>query len=281
MKNLIIITITAISLSYSLSLSAQKTKIANNQSAHTSFDWQQPIHSMGLLFSLNSSFIQQSTSPNEIKVPLHSTIYFRPECILRYSYVIKNGWGITVEIPFGEFRRYIHHGHIPQHIADSLQDNGIALGYKGNELGVNSYYLGFSLKASHLANVHKNIALQSEVGLKWLPFLKTDKKLFDNATGDFTDYSGDVYMNCTPTLSTASYAVPDLAFSFNVLVHGKNPAHNFVFGINANLGLMDRVHFKYQTTNSLPTHLQSSGEFGWRMSSIGLHIGYQWMTMKK
>jgi hypothetical protein len=80
-----------------------------------------------------------------------------------------------------------------------------------------------------------------------------------------------------PVLSAASYAIPDLAFSFNVLVHGKNPANNFVFGINGNVSFMDRFHFKYQTTDVLPEYLQSSGEFGWRMSSIGFHIGYQWM----
>jgi hypothetical protein len=40
------------------------------------------------------------------------------------------------------------------------------------------------------------------------------------------------------------------------------------------------VHFKYQTTKVLPEQLQSSGEFGWRMSAIGFHIGYQWMMEK-
>ena len=34
-------------------------------------------------------------------------------------------------------------------------------------------------------------------------------------------------------------------------------------------------------TDVLPENLQSSGEFGWRMSSIGFHIGYQWMIGTK
>ena len=135
--------------------------------------------------------------------------------------------------------------------------------------------------------MHKNIALQSEVGLKWLPFIlpakifNFEESISEFAIYDNTEKEGLVYMNCMPAISAASYAVPDLALSFHVLVRGKNPIHNFIFGINANISFLDRFHFQYQTTNVLPERLQSSGEFGWCMSSIGFHIGYQWMRGKK
>jgi len=282
MKNSIKIIVLVTNVLFFVTASAQETVTIEKQ--HMSFDLQQPVHSIGLLFNMGSSFIEPKyknrTGLMQISNPF---IVVSPELTIKYSCAIKNGWGITAEIPFGFFDRSVHHSYIPKHIADTLWTNGNGTGnYMGNEIRLNTYYLGLSLKASHLANVHKNISLQSEVGLKWLPFLTPAKKMeIDESAGEFISYEGDVYMNCTPTVSAASYAVPDLAFAFNVLVHGKNPAHNFVFGINGNISLMNRVHFKYQTTNVLPEHLQSSGEFGWRMSSIGFHIGYQWMTGKK
>lgn len=280
MKKLKTIIVLTINVLFFVTVSAQEAVTKNKP--HTSFDLQKPVHSIGFLWSENASFIEPKYKNRTGTIQIKDrSMYFSPKWTLKYSCAIKNGWGITAEIPFGVFDRYVRHGYIPKHIADTLP-NGWSEDYTSNEITINTCYLGFSLKASHLANVHKNISLQSEVGLTWLPFLTPAKKAeFEESESEFVSYEGYVYMNCMPSISAASYAVPDLAFAFNVLVHGKNPSHNFVFGINGNISFMDRVHFKYQTTDVLPAHLQSSGEFGWRMSSIGFHVGYQWMTGKK
>ena len=285
MKHLTISVALVINLLFFNTIHAQEAVIIKKP--YTSFDLQEPVHSVGLLLGLNTSFLPKSKNTNGVIHPSTSSINLFPELTLRYSCAIKNGWGITAEIPFGTFYRGFDYGLGRNVAKDTAWSNGVIGRGNGDRIEVAASYVGFSLKASHLANVHKNISLQSEVGLKWLPFTTPAKKVDINDSecefviSDGTETDKLVYMNCTPTISAASYAVPDFAFSFHVLVHSKNPAHNFVFGVNGNISFMDRIHFKYQTTDVLPTHLQSSGEFGWRMSSIGFHIGYQWMTGKK
>ena len=265
-----------------------KKKEERQKAPYTVFDLQNPVHSVGLLVSGGGALKHKFKNTKGVIQP-YMYNDFVPELTLKYSCAIKNGWGVTAEIPFGFFRRGITHGlALWEGISDdTVWSNGVVGRGYPTYTGMGTYYLGFSLKASYLAQVHKNISLQSEVGVKWLPFV-IPAKMWDigESVGKFyisdgTETEELVYMNCLPVLSATSYAVPDFAFSFNVLVHGKNPANNFVFGINGNISFMDRFHFKYQTTNVLPEYLQSSGEFGWRMSSIGFHIGYQWMTGKK
>ncbi|MDR1345602.1 MAG: hypothetical protein LBK03_02730 [Bacteroidales bacterium] len=268
-----------------------KTKKYRQQEPYTSFDLHKSVHSIGISFSggfpLYCKF-KNTTGSLSFQKP-HVFNEFVPELNLKYSCFIKKGWGITVEVPFGVFRRTVKRIFDFQNLPiDTVWSNGVVgWGDYGNGIGIKTYYLGFALKATNLVNVHRNVMLQSEAGLKWLPFITPAKWWdIDESVGEFVISDGTeteklVYMNCMPSISAASYAVPDLAFSFNVLVHGKNPAHNFVFGINGNISFMDRFHFKYQTTDVLPARLQSSGEFGWRMSSIGFHIGYQWMSGKK
>jgi hypothetical protein len=86
-----------------------------------------------------------------------------------------------------------------------------------------------------------------------------------------------IWLNDYLTFSQKYYAVPDLTLAVNFMVHGKKPHNNFVFGVNANLCFVDRVGFRYETTNELPEHLKSSGKYGWRTTSIAFHFGYQFM----
>ncbi len=267
----------------------KKAKEYRQKEPYTMFDLCENAHSLGLL--LYGGFpvkYDLKTIKGWIQPSLFN--YPTPELLLKYTYSIKDGWGITAEIiPLGIFIRDVGQSlDLFNDISrDTVWSNGVVGLGNGNSLGIRNYYFGFSLKASNLVNVHRNVMLQSEVGLKWLPFFRSAKHwLVDDSSGEFVISDGTeteklVYMNCKPSISAASYAVPDLALSFNVLVHGKNPAHNFVFGISANISFLDRIHFKYQTTDVLPAHLQSSGEFGLRMTSIGLHIGYQWIKGKK
>ena len=254
---------------------------------YVSFDLSKPVHSIGLTFSGGFSLNNNRINGTGIMQPQLNG-GFVPELNLKYSCLIKKGWGISIEVPFGTFKRSVSHGLSATYIpSDTVWSNGaVGVGYP-NYMELKAYYLGLSLKASNLVQVHKNISLQSEAGLKWLPFvIPAFWEEFNNSVSEFVIGDGNEthelgYMEFLPEISMRSYIVPDLAFSFNVLVHGKNPAHNFVFGINCNISFMDRFHFKYQTTDVLPAHLQSSGEFGWRMSSIGFHVGYQFMKGKK
>ena len=270
----------------SFSKPIHKTKDYRQKEPYTSFDLHKSIHSIGLSFSGGFSINHKFKNAKGLLKP-GLLSYGVAELNLKYSCLIKKGWGLTVEIPFGIFQRMVFQGIGGGVPIDTVWSNGVVGWGYGNETGIKTYYSGFSLKAANVVNVHRNVMLQSEVGVKWLPFIIPAKWwLIDESVGEFVISDGTeteklVYMNCMPSISAASYAVPDLAFSFNVLVHGKNPVHNFVFGINGNISFMDRFHFKYQTTDVLPAHLQSSGEFGWRMSSIGFHIGYQWIAGKK
>ncbi|NLJ82904.1 MAG: hypothetical protein GX330_07245 [Bacteroidales bacterium] len=277
--------ITVAFLFVSLSLYAQEGTTNNDtkENNHTTFyNFHKPTHSVGLLVGGNFSFIESKQKNTVGNMETSNAMFLSPQLTLKYSCIIKNGWGITVEVPFGSFyRNVIMDNNTPK---DTVWSNGVTGKGENNYLGFNTYYSGISLKASHVVSVHKNISLQSEMGLKWLPFIASAKDILAESPIEYTLSDGTetdklVYMNLTPSVS--NYAIPDFAFSFNVLVHSKNPAHNFVFGINGNISFVDRIHFNYQTTDILPTYLQSSGEFGWRTSSIGLHIGYQWMSGTK
>ena len=68
--------------------------------------------------------------------------------------------------------------------------------------------------------------------------------------------------------------------SVNFLVHGKNPSHNFVFGLNFNVDFTKRMSFVYSTIQSFPAKYQSSGRMLLNMTTIGLNIGYQFMAGK-
>jgi hypothetical protein len=77
------------------------------------------------------------------------------------------------------------------------------------------------------------------------------------------------------------YWIPNLSGSVNFLVHGKNPSHNFVFGLNFNVDFTKRMSFVYSTIQSFPAKYQSSGRMSLNMTTIGLNIGYQFMAGKK
>ena len=150
-------------------------------------------------------------------------------------------------------------------------------------------YVGLTLKCSYLAQIHKNIFIQPEAGIKFMPFVfpvrwgidQPDDELpipYCDAEGHGTNV---VWLKDKLYFSQKCYAVPDITLAVNFMVHGKKPQRNFIFGINANIGLVDRVSFKYHTTDVIPSHLQSSGKYGWKSSYLGFHIGYQFMTTKK
>jgi len=61
---------------------------------------------------------------------------------------------------------------------------------------------------------------------------------------------------------------------------GKNKAHNFVFGLNAQICFGDRLKINYKTTDVIPNESQSSGWANFRTTSVGLHLGYLFLKGK-
>jgi hypothetical protein len=134
--------------------------------------------------------------------------------------------------------------------------------------------------------------VQPEAGIKFVPFVLPLRSFdMENAMPSlvyyidretYPEHSRDIVWLEEPYYITQkSYSVPDITLAVNLLIHGKKPQNNFIFGINANIGFMNRISFDYYTTNVLPEHLQSSGSYGLKSSYIGFHFGYQYMTGKK
>ena len=254
------------------------------------FDFSKPVHSVALYFTSGFSFnVRMKDAQGEIS-PM-SGMSFVPEFNIKYSLSIKNGLGFAVEIPIGSFKRTSHYylgTFIPE---DTIWADGKAKGAGlPSSLGVRTPYVGLTLKFSYLAPIHKNMFIQPEVGIKFMPFvIPANRWGVDEVGADhvyYVDENGQsltdvIWMKDKFSISQKNYAVPDITMAVNFMVHGKKPHHNFIFGINANIGLVDRFSSEYHTTDVIPPHLQSSGKYGWKSSYIGFHIGYQWMTGKK
>lgn len=254
------------------------------------FDFSKSIHSVGAYFTSGFSFSSRMQEKKGKFVPTSGSC-FVPELNFRYSLSIKNGFGFTVEIPVGLFNRNT------LYMLDFLFPDPETIWADGNAVGPGSPviirttipYVGLGLNFSYLAQIHKNMLIQPEAGIKFMPFLfpsssfEQEGALAENIyyiddEGNETDV---VWLHNKPIVKQKYYAIPDITFALNFIVHGKKPHHNFIFGINANIGFVDRMSWKYHTTEAIPSDLQSSGRYGWKSSYIGFHVGYQFMTANK
>jgi hypothetical protein len=250
------------------------------------FDFSKPIHSVGFYFTSGFSVNTRLKDAQGAFAPEQYSSDFVPELNLRYNLTIKNGLGFAIEIPVGLFFRNISYwlstSLIPN---DSIWANGKAVGGGvPQSKSIAIPYVGAALKFSYLAQIHRNMFIQPEIGAKFMPFVypvesfMQDEPLntyyIDSELGE-TDI---IWLQEYPVIAIKNYIVPDITLAVNFLVHGKKPHHNFIFGINANIGLIDRLSFKYQTTEVFPSHLQSSGKYSLKSSYIGFHVGYQFMT---
>ena len=265
-------------------------KERNSYLQYETFDFSKPVHSFGFYFTSGFSFAPRIKEAQGKFRPMFNSSDYVPEFNLRYSLAVKNGVGFTVEIPVGFFQRHNSYhlwGLIPN---DMVWADGQATGAGyPNSGGVAVPYMGATLKFSYLAQIHRNVFIQPEAGIKFMPYIFPLKSWEPEnpmpAHIFYVDNDGQetnvLWLIDQPSISVKHYAVPDITLALNFIVHGKNPAHNFIFGINANIGWQDRLSFSYQTTNALPAHLQSSGKYGWKSSYVGFHVGYQFMKGKK
>ena len=247
------------------------------------FDSEKFIHSFGIFLNNGISLPTRLEQKKGIIQPLFQT-HYTPEINIKYNCTFRKGWGFSIDIPFGLFGRYVITdlmGIVP---SDTVWSNG-TVGSEYDWVGFeNIPYLGLSLKASYLCKIHRNIFMQPEIGVKFVPFLYQPDQFAEEWNFyiyDSTFTNNIAYMQCSLKIDKRLYFVPDFTTALNFYLHGKNPSHNLVFGLNANLCFVNRMAWTYHTTENLAGKYTSSGKFNWKTSYIGIHIGYQFMYGKK
>ena len=210
-----------------------------------------------------------------------------PELSLKYSHIFKNGWGISIELPIGLYSPCVYTDLSTIVPADTIWANGTK-GVIPDGFGFMEFFYGFELKAGYLQRIHKHILIQPELGIQLMPFFATTDRFskdWGNSINPNPPYDTNSfsikYMEYKLVFNQFLYFVPDFTTALNFYVHGKNPSHNFVFGLNANLCFVNRMAWTYHTTENLAGKYTSSGKFNWKTSYIGIHVGYQFMYGKK
>ena len=268
----------------------------------TTFDFTKPIHAVSLQLN-NGIAIGGKTIDKKGPITPKIDYSYTPELSLKYSCTFAKGFGFSIGIPFGYFFRKAHitlEGVVP---ADTVWANG-AVGWHDSDniiLALNRFS-GFSIQASFLKPIHDKIMMQCELGLSVKPFVRSAQDIDDDFGQIITYPDGSIsineyYIDCiyNPSDYTTGiqfglsklhchqegYWIPNLSGNVNFLLHGKNPSHNFVFGLSFNVDFAKRMSFVYGTIQSFPAKYQSSGRMLLNMTTIGLNIGYQFMAGKK
>ena len=247
------------------------------------FDFEKAIHTFGIFYNNGISLPSKLKDAKGIIRPFFQTRYI-PEINIKYNYTFRKAWGFSIDIPFGLYSQVTLSdltGIVP---SDTVWANG-TVGSNPDGVGINRIpYYGLSLKASYFHQIHRNIYMQPELGIKFVPFVFQPDQ-FAEEWGlyilDSTMTNNIPYMICSLKIDKRLYFVPDITSAMNFYIHGKNPAHNFIFGVNVNLCFVNRMAWSYHTTENLAGKYISSGKFNWKTSYIGFHIGYQFMYGKK
>lgn len=275
-----------IQLAYIHTFNYIKKKRERDGDEFKTFNVSRPIHSVALTY--NTSFAVGSRIDNKQgMVNSETRLDFSPELSLKYNCTFSKGFGLSVDIPFGMFYRHFLidlSGSVPE---DTVWSNG-AIGQENlafNKGLIHSPQAGLAFKASYLKQIHPNIYINPELGIRLNPIWSYQENL-DVYSGssyimndDFTD--NIAFATKTPKFHIKNNWLPNLSGAVNFLVHGKNPSHNFVFGLNFNVDFTKRVTIDYQTVPTFPDKYKSSGQFVFNMTTIGLHVGYQFMTGRK
>lgn len=255
---------------------------------YSTFDYTRPVHSIALIYDNGFGIFDKLTDATGPIKPIAGSGY-KPEFAIKYSVAIKNGFGLAVEIPLGLFYKTFTTDLFNVVPHDTIWANGAVGGSTSlNVFGCSDIYSGLSLTASHITRIYRNVLIQTELGLKFTPFLGAFDLVFDKEGYYSTIWNEEseqlvAYLHYMPNLRKRSYFIPDLLCAVNFIVHGKNPSHNFIFGVNVAFPFVDRLTIDYDALppSSFPEQYASSGTYHYKMGSIGLHFGYQFMTGKK
>jgi hypothetical protein len=263
----------AILICFSVSFKAysqNEKKIKNTEP----FSFNEPFHSLGFSVFNGINFAPKLQNPSGPIQPILVPAYV-PEFILQYNMMIKNGFGFSLEVPFGIF----HRGSVTM-LSDYGASNNVLL-----EMG--SPYIGFTAKLSVFKELSSNICMQGELGLKFNPFYfpayQWQNVEYYNVPELFI-YDDNSSINFT-TVDQTYYAIPDATAGLQFFFHSKKkPKHNLVVGLNVNLSFVKRIKVTYDTRFSELAFTNpasvSMGNYGWNSSAIGISIGYRFFGVK-
>ncbi len=265
---------------------------------YSTFDFNKAVHIVSLQMNNGLAVGGKAIWEGPVK-PVINTAY-SPSLSLKYSCLIRKGFGLSVSVPIGLFRSQgtiSLQGVVP---SDTIWANGTVGGNDSeNGLSLVEPYCGLSLQASYARQIHRNVFMQCDLGLS------VQHLLNDHAFGTASvDENGLVVfseeMNAcigNPYELTAEERIPfaheniqhhsyvdwfpNICGGISFAVHGKNPYHNFVFGLNFNVDYTTRYSYNYRTLQTFPEKYKSYGKIDFNMTTIGLHIGYQFMTGKQ
>lgn len=253
------------------------------------FDFSHPVHSVSVKMG-NALVLGNRIAFKEGISRAMCRATYSPELSLKYNCTFAKGFGLSAAIPFGFYAPYLKVDLTNALPRDTVWSNG-AIGeenLRDNEWKLGGFYTGLALRASYTKAIHRNVFIQPELGLSW-KFLFSSLNSYlsapqcwyaymapNSAQGEPLPVYAMMYLQY-PTLNW----VPNLSGALNFLVHGKNPCHNFVFGLDFNVDFSKQMVINYATDINMPEKYRSAGQFVFNMTTIGLHIGYQFMTGRK
>jgi hypothetical protein len=243
------------------------------------FDFNKPFHALGFSVFNGISFAPKLQEHEGDITPILYPDYV-PEFIVQYNYMIKNGLGIALEIPFGIFYR---HSITP--LSDYGASNDVRL-----EMG--SPYIGFTAKLTVLEELSSKICMQGELGVKFHPFYYSADRWYNTNYYELVSSSEDrFYFEDNSSINFAVieqkyYAIPDATAGLLFFFHSqKKPKNNLVLGVTANLSFVERIKVIYDTSFSEliedPTNAHYSwGRYGWNSTAVGITVGYRFFGVK-
>jgi len=248
----------------------------NEDNIERPFNFNESFHALGFSVFTGVNFAPklQDYSGEIEPILFHSIV---PEFILQYNFMIKNGFGIALEVPFGIFRRVSL-----TKLSDFGASNDVWL-----EMG--ALYIGFTGKITVLKELNKNICMQGELGFKFNPFYHPANRWINKDYDDFNTNGYEIAednssINFTK-VEQKYYAVPDATVGIVFFFHSqKKSRHNFVLGLNMNLSFVSRIKVDYDTRfselglNEVP--YGGLGRYGWNSTAIGITFGYRFFGVK-
>ena len=239
-----------------------------------SFDFNKPFHALGFSVFNGINFAPKPDYYGTIKPILYNA--YVPEFVLQYNCMIKNGFGIALEVPFGMFMRKS---------LMKLSDYGAP---EDVPLEMGDDYIGFTAKLTLLKELNRKVCMQGELGVKFHPFYHSADKWYQRDYEEILYFGDDFYYNdgyppiTFITIEQKYYAIPDATAGLQFFFHSpKKPKSNFVLGLTANLSFVERIKVFYDTQFSeVSFENQSIGDYGWNSTSVGISVGYRFFGVK-
>jgi len=267
-----------IALLICFSLSVKTFAQSENESP---FNFNKTFHSLGFSTFHGVNFAPKlQEHDGNIKTILYPA--YVPEFILQYNCMIKNGFGIALEVPFGEYHRKS---------LTKLSDYGASCDVP---LEMGDFYIGFTAKLTVFKELNKNICMQGELGVKFHPFYHPAEQwetidyyeILSGGDDPFKYYDDGVPPINFITIEQKYYAIPDATAGLLFFFHSqKKPKSNFVLGLTANLSFVQRIKVIYDTDFSElyedPNNTNYGwGRYGWNSTAVGITVGYRFFGVK-